>query len=63
MGKIDMTKLSQIYEEEKIEYANQKVREMALKMLRRDMDLIDIMEVTGMTKAELLRLQEEGMMV
>ena len=58
-----MTKLSQIYEEEKIEYANQKVREMALKMLRRDMDLIDIMEVTGMTKAELLRLQEEGMMV
>lgn len=54
-----MTKIGQLYEKEKIEYANQKTREMALKMLKRNIDIIDIMEVTGLTEAELLRLQEE----
>lgn len=61
--RITMTKFSQLYEEEKIDYANQKIREMALKMLKRNMDIIDIMDVTGMTKAELLRLQEENVTV
>ncbi len=54
-----MTKIGQLYEKEKVEYANQKTREMALKMLKRNIDIIDIMEVTGFTEAELLRLQEE----
>ncbi len=57
--RINMTKIGQLYEKEKIEYANQKTREMALKMLKRNIDIIDIMEVTGLTEAELLRLQEE----
>ena len=63
-----MTQLGQLYEKEKIEYANQKVREnvikerneMALKMLNRNMNIIDIMEVTGLTEDELLRLQNEN---
>lgn len=57
-----MTQLGQLYEKEKIEYANQKTREsiteMALKMLKRNIDITDIMEVTGFTEAELLRLQQ-----
>ena len=59
-----MTQLGQLYEKEKIEYANCKVREnsvkerteMALKMLNRDIDIVDIMEITGLTKDELLHL-------
>lgn len=31
---------------------------MALKMLKRNIDITDIMEVTGFTEAELLRLQQ-----
>lgn len=62
-----MTQLGQLYEKEKIEYGNQKIREtsikerneMALRMLNRNMDIIDIMEVTGLTENELLRLQNE----
>ncbi len=66
-----MTQLGLLYEKEKIEYGNQKAREtsikerteMARKMLKRDIDIIDIMEVTGMTEAELLRLQDEAVTV
>ena len=58
-----MTQLGQLYEKEKIEYGNQKTREMALKMLKRNIDIIDIMEVTGLTEDELLRLQEQGVTV
>ena len=63
--RINMTKIGQLYEKEKIEYANQKVKEtaikerteMAMKMLARGIDIIDIMGVTSFTEAELLRLQ------
>ena len=69
--RINMTQLGQLYEKEKIEYGNQKVREtsirerteMALKMLNRNIDIIDIMEVTGLTEDELLRLQEKSVTV
>lgn len=61
-----MTQLGQLYEKEKIEYGNQKAREasikekteMALKMLNRNINIIDIMEVTGLTETEILRLQK-----
>ena len=60
--RINMTQLGQLYEKEKVEYANQKTREsiteMTLKMLKRNIDIMDIMEVTGFTEAELLRLQQ-----
>ena len=58
-----MTQLGRLYEKEKIEYANQKTREMALKMLKRNIDIIDIMEVTGLTEDELIRLQEKSVTI
>lgn len=58
-----MTQLGQLYEKEKIEYANKKNREltveMAKSMLNRNIDIVDIMEVTGLTEDELLRFQTE----
>lgn len=59
--RINMTQIGQMYEKEKIEYGNQKTREMALKMLRRNIDIVDIMEVTGLTEEELLRLADENL--
>ena len=56
----DWTMKSSLYEKEKIDYGNQKTREMALKMLRRNIIIVDIMKVTGLTEAELLRLQDEN---
>ncbi len=58
----------QLYEKEKIEYANQKVKEtaikerteMAMKMLTCDIDIIDIMKMTGLTETELLGLQNKA---
>ncbi len=66
-----MTQLGQLYEKEKIEYANNKVREnsikerteMAKSMLNEDIDFVKIMKVTGLTEAELLRLQDESITV
>ena len=62
-----MTKFSQLYEKEKIEYGNQRTKEtiaeLALRMLRRGMDIVDIMEVTGLTEGELLSLQDKNVMV
>lgn len=63
-----MTQLGQLYEKEKIEYANRKVREnsikerteMAKSMLERNIDIVDIMEITGLTEDELLHLQEKA---
>ena len=59
-----MTQLGQLYE---IEYGNQKAREKAMEMAKSLMDegddLIKIMKVTGLTEAELLRLQDENVMV
>ena len=62
-----MTQLGQLYEKEKIEYANQRVREasikvkneVALKMLKCNIDIIDIMELTGLTEDEIFQLQDE----
>lgn len=58
-----MTQLGQLYEKEKIEYANKKNREltveMAKSMLDEGIDFVKIMKVTGLTEDELLRLQTE----
>lgn len=53
--------MEKYYGKEKIEYGNQKTREIALKMLRRNIDIVDIMEVTGLTEEELLRLADENL--
>jgi len=58
-----MTQLGQLYEKEKIEYANRKTKEktveMAKVMLDEDIDFIKIMKVTGLTEDDLLRLQDK----
>ncbi len=63
----DMTQLGQLYEKEKIEYGNQKAREKVIEMAKSLMDegddIIKIMKVTGLTEAELLRLQDENVTV
>lgn len=56
---ITMTKIGQIFERERIESVNQKVVEMAKKMLAEDIDLVKIMKVTGFTEEQLNKLREE----
>ena len=66
-----MTQLGQLYEKEKIEYGNQKIRETSIKertrmaksMLDEDIEFVKIMKVTGLTENELLRLQSENVTV
>lgn len=66
-----MTQLGQLYEKEKIEYGNQKIRETSIKertrmaksMLDEDIEFVKIMKVTGLTEEELLRLQNENVTV
>ena len=65
--RINMTQLGQMYEKEKIEYANKKNRELTLEMAKSllddGVDLIKIMKATGLTENELLRLQDEAVTV
>lgn len=66
-----MTQLGQMYEREKIEYANCKVREnsikerteMAKSLLDDGVDLVKIMKAAGLTEDELLRLRDEAVTV
>ncbi len=59
--KINMTQIGQMYEKEKIEYGNQKVkdttRDMARAMLDEGIETVKIMKITGLTEEELLNLQ------
>ena len=58
-----MTQLGQLYEKEKIEYANQKVKEytkeIAKSLLEDGTEIVKIMKATGFTEEELLNLQNE----
>ena len=54
-----MTKIGQIFERERIESVNQKVVEMAKKMLAEDIDIAKIMKITGFTEEQLKELCEE----
>ena len=58
-----MTQLGQLYEKEKIEYTNQKVREKAIEiaksLLEDGTEIVKIMKATGLTEEELLSLQNE----
>ena len=61
-----MTKVGQIFEEEKIEYAQEyakeclqgRDKEIASKMLSENIDVLTIMKVTMLTKSEILNLQK-----
>lgn len=65
--RINMTQLGQLYEKEKIEYANKKNRELTIEMAKSMLDeginLVKIMKITGLTEDELLRLQDEPVTV
>ena len=65
--RISMTQLGQLYEKEKIEYANQKVRENDLKraksLLNEGIEIVKIMKTYGFTEEELLHLQDENVTV
>ncbi len=60
--KINMTQIGQMYEEEKIEYGNQRAlkekTEIAKILLQEGADTVMIMKATGFTEEELLRLQD-----
>jgi len=64
-----LTKVARLFEEEKIDAVNKAVNETSEKkdkefvfnMLRKDMDLIDIMELSGLTKTKVQELQKEFM--
>ena len=62
-----MTQLGQMYEKEKIEYANKKNRELTVEMAKsmfdEGIDLVKIMKVTGLTEEELLHLQNKSVTI
>jgi predicted transposase/invertase (TIGR01784 family) len=61
--RLEMTKVGQIFEEEKLEYAQKSVqqnsREIARKMFSNGVDILTIMDCTLLSKAELLKIKEE----
>lgn len=65
--KINMTQIGQMYEEEKIEYGNQRAlkekTDIAKILLQEGVDTVRIMKATGFTEEELLRLQDAGVTV
>ena len=66
---ISMTKVARLFEEEKIEAVNNAVNnavnankhEMALKMILAGEDYLKVMDYTGLTKQEVLKIQAEQM--
>ena len=62
--RINMTNFSQIYEDEKSEYANQMVKEnsmkAALKIFDEDIDFEKVMKITGLSESELLNLKNNA---
>jgi hypothetical protein len=66
-GWLAMTKVGRLFEEEKIEYAHkyaqerlqEKDKDIARKMLLENIDILTIMKVTMLGKAEILTLQNE----
>lgn len=67
---LNMTKIERIFEKEKIEYANEKVKKATYQissayvkgMLEKGMDIVDIMDITGLTEQEILSLQDKVML-
>jgi predicted transposase YdaD len=71
-GWLKMTKVGRLFEEEKIEYAKEyaqeyakerleeREKEIARKMLAKGIDILTIMELTMLSKSELLSLQNNS---
>jgi hypothetical protein len=56
---LKMTKVGRLFEEEKLEAINEKMFEVAKKMLEENMDILTIMKITGLNKASILKLKDE----
>jgi predicted transposase YdaD len=56
---LKMTKVGRLFEEEKLEAIYEKTLEIAKKMLEKNVDILTIMESTGLRKAEILKLKDE----
>ena len=54
-----MTKISRLYEEEKIEAVKDKARSFAKEMLLGNEDIMKIMKYSKLTKKEIIGIQEE----
>jgi ABC-type branched-subunit amino acid transport system ATPase component len=65
---LNMTKIERIFEKEKLEYANERVREavrdrtidIARTMMRRGADILLIMEAAGLTEREIMNLKDKS---
>ena len=61
---ISMTKVARLFEEEKIEYANNalnaQLHDLALKMILAGEDYLKVMEYTGLTREEVLTIQAQA---
>ena len=55
-----MTKVARLFEEEKVEYVNNKINEIAKNLLEENVDILIIMRATGLSKAEILKLKENS---
>lgn len=57
-----MTQIGQMYEKEKIEYGNQRVKEagrkMARTMLKEDIGIDKVMKITGLAEDEILCIRD-----
>ena len=54
-----MTKVGRLFEEEKLEYANEKMTEAAKTMLGDGVDILTIMKATKLGKTEILKLEND----
>jgi len=59
-GWISMTKVACLFEEEKIEALNTQLRDLALKMILAGEDYLKVVEYTGLTREEVLKIQAQA---
>ena len=55
-----MTKVACLFEEEKIEALNTQLRDLALKMILAGEDYLKVVEYTGLTREEVLKIQAQA---
>ena len=59
-GWLTMTQVARLYEEEKIEYGNQKIYEITKNLIELGADNLFIMKATGLARAEINKLRSEN---
>ena len=54
-----MTKVGRLFEEEKLEAINEKMLDVATKMLKENIEILTIMKITNISKADIFKLRDE----